>query len=163
MQIKFLKLSGKVISLEVEPSEKVEDVKERLQKIDGMVPRDQRLIFKVGDRPMVLREGYTLADYRIEDGARIFFIVPSVGAKFPELSNLEGGIQVSVCTSTETLIYRVDSPFTVDVLMEMIWEKQWIPKSQQVLTFNGIRLKGFSTLMDFMIRSNDTIILEEFS
>ena len=44
MKVTVKRLTGKVIELDIEPTEKVEKIKERLEKIEHIVPAAQRLI-----------------------------------------------------------------------------------------------------------------------
>ena len=71
MQIKVKTLGGCVITLDVEPKDTVQKIKERVEEKEGIPPAQQRLIF--GGRAM--NDSKTAADYNIDAGNTIHLVL----------------------------------------------------------------------------------------
>ncbi len=70
MQIFVKTLTGKVIALEVDSSDTIEDVKYMIQDYEGIPPDMQRLIYNGKD----LENGHTLTDYNILKALILYWI-----------------------------------------------------------------------------------------
>lgn len=80
--IKVKTLTGKEIEIDIEPTDKVERIKERVEEKEGIPPPQQRLIFS-GKQ---MNDEKTAADYKVTGGSVLHLVLA-----------LRGGMNLSFC------------------------------------------------------------------
>ncbi|BHF79509.1 hypothetical protein SprV_0702262900 [Sparganum proliferum] len=141
MQIFVKNQKEKKITLDVEATDTVRELKEMIAESEDIPPEEQRLIFAGRE----LEDESTLWDYRIEKGSTLHLMVD---------------IQIFVMNlKNHTITLRVQRSNTIKEVKEMIENRDGIPIKEQRLIFGCKQLKDDLTLEDYNVQRESTLHL----
>ena len=135
----------KKITLNVEPSDTIEDAKMKIEEKEGIPPEQQILIFS----KMQLENNKTLDDYKIKNQSTLH-----LGIRHKKI------MQIFIkFLNGKTLTLDVEPSDTIEKIKKKIQEKEGIPPDQQRLLYMGRQLEDIYTISNYKILESSTVFL----
>jgi len=148
MQVVVTTPSGTTFTLDLDSSDSIENVRQKIQDETGILPDDQRLLFA----GKLLLDGRTIADYGVQDGASIRMLqaIPPPGTV----------VQIVIQTPVNDLVtLDVETADTIAVVKQKYSAVSGTPPEQQDLFFAGSRLDNSLVVADYGIQQGSVVRL----
>lgn len=144
--VKTLDEVGLSLSLEVEQSDTIETIKEKIhEQKNSLAPNQIRLFFDAKQ----LESGKTLNDYGIKEGSSLYVLLSA---------NRNMHIIVGI-SKGETLLLEVKTSDTAENVKAKIYDRVGITPRQMKLFFRGVSLEDVKILSDYDVQRGSTLQL----
>ncbi|KAJ3704750.1 hypothetical protein LUZ61_008455 [Rhynchospora tenuis] len=145
MQIFVKSLDGTTITLEVESSSTIDNIKTLIQEKKDVPTYYQKLLYE----RKVLEGGRSLADYNIQKESTLYMLL-----------TIRGGTMIKVKTLTgKEIEINIEPTDTVDRIKERVEEKEGIPPVQQRLIYGGKQMADDKTAKEYNIEGGSVLHL----
>ena len=158
MQVFVKDFSGKTTTLDVEPSNSVEELKKKYEDLTGISSQEQRLIF-AGKQ---LNDENAIEEYGIASNNTLHLTSFLLGGGETGTSGGSGSGTKHVYVRTlrgKSIAIDVNDGDTIKSVKDKITDIEGIPADQMRLVFNGKQMEDGNTIQDYGIQDDSSIHL----
>jgi ubiquitin C len=151
MKISIKTPIGKLLSLDVEPTDTVQELKAKIKKHESQIEIDKLNLIFVGIR---LDNSRDLASYNVREDSTLYLF-----SKFETSIR----INVNIIEKNKKIRLSIEESDFIETLKEKIFQTEKIPINQQKLLFTDKELNNKKRLSEYNIKAEAelTLILEK--